>query len=62
MEMLSLIAGNMNGERPNLISRVQYICEVFVGHHWQINTALIKGHKHLMGKEGNSGMLLLHEF
>lgn len=54
-KMLSLIAGNMNEERPNLFSRVQYLCEVFVGHYWQINTALIKGHKHLIGKERDWG-------
>lgn len=49
--MLSLIAGCMNGERPNLICRVQYLCEVFVGHHLQIKSPLIKGHTH--HRQGN---------
>lgn len=36
-KMLSLIARNMNGKRPHLISKVQYFCEMFVGHHSPIN-------------------------
>lgn len=41
----------MNGERPNLISGVQYLCEVFVRHRSQVSTALIKGHKDLTGEK-----------
>ena len=33
-KMLSLIAGNMDGLRPSLISRLEYLCEVFAGHHF----------------------------
>ncbi len=59
-EMLSLIAGNMNGKRPNLISRVQYLCEVFVGHRSQIKAALMKSPRHLAGKERDKGKHIPH--
>lgn len=46
-KMVSLIAVNINGERPNLFSRV--------GHHSQITAASIKGHRHLAVKDRNMG-------
>lgn len=55
-KMLSLIAGKMNGERPNCFQDFQGtipLCKVFVGHHLQVNVALII--KRLRGMERNKG-------
>lgn len=59
---LSFTAGNMNGEGPKLISWVQYLCEMFVGHHLQIHTALIKDHKRLTGRESRKIKLLISTY